>query len=346
MSSSFECNICHCKFTRRKDSVNLFCPLCYSRDILLKSSDFLISTPLLKRLIVGELVLIAIVLAMVLLHQHEGPRISRVNFDKANHTISVIVKGSALNKVLDYSIDYGKTYQNNKTFSVQNPGSYIIVVRDDKNRKTVWGDPIVFAEGDFSNTEATNSILPPHITGIEPVNETEYGEDNGRIIIHIRGGKKPVKYSIDGGQSLSNDSVFNNLKPEKYNIFIIDDDSHIDTYFEPITIEKGDIPQPLHILNPPQSKSLIEDKLNRLFADPDNTGLNDSIVRYFSSQTMKVDCELTGVSSNNPYQLYQFLQRRFDGEPGTKRLKVLEVGYDGQNRINKLKIKEISISGN
>jgi hypothetical protein len=58
---------------------------------------------------------------------------------------------------------------------------------------------------------------------------------------------------------------------------------------------------------------------------------------------MNVDCELIGIPPNTPYQLFQFLQRRYEGQPGSKRIQVLDIGYDNMNRINKLKIMETRV---
>jgi len=247
---------------------------------------------------------------------------------------------------MEYSFDNGKTFQNNRTYYVKQPGTYIIVVRDYKNRKAVWGIPEVFNKEDLDLIDPSTSPALPQITGVEPIDETVQGSNGGKIIIHSIYGKKPIRYSINGGQSFFSDSIFSNLSPGRYNIYIIDDASHIDTWPDPITLIQGIAPTEEHSTLPPPSKSMIENKLNRLFAEPDNTSLKDSVQGYFISQTMNVECELVGIPPNTPYQLYQFLQRRYEGQPGTKRIQVLDIGYDNMRRINRLSIRETRITNN
>jgi hypothetical protein len=299
----------------------------------------------LKKLILAELILIVLVLTIFILNSGDL-KISSVNIDKKEHSIYVTVNTASLKRNLEYSFNSGKTYQNNRNFYVQQPGTYIIVVKDNKNRKAVWDVPITFSEEDFNIMTDPAIIQPPHIKGVEPVNETVKGKNDGKIFIHAVGGKKPIKFSIDGGPTLSDDSIFINLSPGSYNVYIIDDASHIENYFDPITISQG-LPLPEeHIKIQSQTRSMIESKLNRLFADPDNTLLRDSIQGYFINQTMNVECELVDIPPNTPYQLYQFLQRRYEGQPGTKRIEVLDVGYDHLKRINKLKVKETRVGIN
>lgn len=346
MSASFECRTCNHNFSAKKFNKNLICPFCGSEDIFEKSTEYLISTTLLKKLILTELILIVIILGILIIRQNDGPKISKVEIDKAHQIISVTVKSSSLGRELEYSFNNGKTYQNNKSYYVRQPGTYIIVVRDFKNRKTVWNIPVTFNKDEINHSVDPAIIPPPQITGVEPGNETVQGGNDGRIIIHTINGKKPIKYSLDGGKSFSNDSIFNNLAPGKYNIYIIDDASHIDTWSDPIILTQGITGPEEHITLQTQTRSMIENKLNRLFSEPDNTLLKDSIQKLFINQTMYVECELIDIPPKTPYQLYQFLQRRYEGQPGTKRIQVLDIGYDPLKRINKLKVRETRVSIN
>lgn len=345
MSTSFECKTCHYSFTIKKFNKNLRCPFCGSGDLFVKPVDYLISVALLKKLILVELILVVIVLTIFILTSRDL-KISSVDINKKNNSISVTLNSASLKRRVEYSFNSGKTYQNNRNFYVQQPGTYIIVVRDNKNRKDVWNIPITFSKEDLNAMTGPVRFQPPHIKGVEPVNETVKGKNDGKIIIHAIDGKKPIKYSIDGGNTLADDSIFINLSPGSYNVRIIDDASYIENYFEPINLSQGlPAPEPHTKIKPP-SRFIIESKLNRLFAEPDNTLLRDSIQGYFINLTMNVDCELVDIPPNTPYQLYQFLQRRYEGQPGTKRIQVLDLGYDNMKHINKLRVKETRVSVN
>jgi len=329
-------------------AVNQTCPVCGSTNISKKSSEYLISTPLLKKLILIELLLIAFILTIVTLRYLDGPIIRNVDVDIKNHSIQVITKASIFQRKLEYSFDNGKTYQTNSNLQVQQPGTYAIVIRNDKDRKSVWQTPITFTENDFDM--ATTALIihsdaqPPHITGVEPINESIQGINDGQIVIHIIDGKKPIRYSIDGGLSFSDDSIFSNLEPGRYSVYVIDDDSQIDTWPDPVLLSQGSSEAIVESRLVPPSLNDVETLLNRLFSDPENDTLRDSLQSYFISQTMNVDCELIGIPPNTPYQLFQFLQRRYEGQPGSKRIEVLDIGYNDMNRVNKLRIRESRVS--
>ena len=345
MSISLICNVCHHCFTVRKSESNHICPVCGSINVSKRSSDYFVSTPLLKKLILSEILLIAFIVAAISLFSFDVPRITKVETDKEDHSINVTVKSSFSKRRLEYSFDNGKTYQNNNSYKVQKPGTYIIVVRDDKNRKNEWEIPVTFNDEDF-DTDNTQSIAaasfnyPPQITGVETINESIQGLNDGQIIIHTVHGDKPIRYSIDGGFSFSSDSIFSNLEPDSYSISVVDEASHIDKWTDPVLINQG-VAETEKSQAP--SRNHVENLLNRLFSDPDNKILRDSLQSFFANQTMNVDCELIGIPPNTPYQLFQFLQRRYEGQPGSKRIQVLDIGYDNMNRINKLKIMETRV---
>jgi hypothetical protein len=299
---------------------------------------------LLKKLILSELILIALVLIIATLRLVEGPKISTVKVNLDEHSINVMAKASFLKGRLEYSFDNGKTYQNKDNIQVQQPGSYIIVLRDNKGRKDVWETPVIFTDKDFEGFAMPAAHPPsaqaPQITGVEPINESIQGMNDGQIIIHTAYGHKPIRYSIDGGQSFSDDSIFSNLEPGIYSVSVVDNDSHIGTWPDPVQIDQGFINTEEEIRSQPPSQTQVESLLNSLFLDPENNSLRDSLQGYFVSQTMIVECELIGIPPNTPYQLFQFLQRRFEGQPGSKRIQVLDIGYDNMNRINSMRIRE------
>jgi len=344
MSIRLKCNTCHHEFTVRELGSDQQCPFCSSTSISKITGAYLISTPLLKKLIISEIIVIALIMAMITLRYLEGPKIKKVVANKNDHLISISVKAALSKRKLEYSMDNGKTYHNNNILKVTKPGTYRIVVRDENRRKKEWDIPVIFSDEDFeifaTQSVADFSAPPPQITGVEFVNESIQGMNDGQIIIHTIDGRKPIRYSIDGGQTFSDDSIFSNLEPERYSIYVVDNDSQINTWPDPVLINQGVVVTEEDIHSQLPSRNLVESILNRLFSDPENNALRDSLQSYFVSQTMNVDCELVGIPPNTPYQLFQFLQRRYEGQPGSKRIQVLDIGYNNKNLINRLQIRE------
>jgi hypothetical protein len=221
----------------------------------------------------------------------------------------------------------------------------MIVVRDDKKKTAAWAVPQIFTKEDFDKID-TATIRPIQITGVEYIDETLKDKNDGQIKIHTINGKKPVKYSIDSGQNYLNDSIFNKLKPGKYFIQVEDGLGQIASWPDTISIIPGnsivigDDSDDGSIFKRPL-KEVVESKLDSLFSDPDNKVLRDAVLTFFPNQTMLIDCELIGIPQGTSYQLFQFLQRRFEGLAGSKRIVVLDIGYDASNHVNKLKVKEI-----
>lgn len=347
MSIRLKCNKCHHEFTVKKLGSDLSCPFCNSANISKKTGAYLISTPLLKKLIIIEVIAIILIMSLIAVRYSEGPKIKKVVANREDHLINVTVNTSLINTKLEYSFDNGKTYQNINVFKVTQPGTYKIIVRDNRNRKHEWDIPVIFSDEDFEILSAESSpyllFPPPQIKGVELINESIQGMHDAQIIIHSVDGRKPIRYSIDGGLSFSNDSIFSNLKPGEYTVYVVDNDSQIDTWPDPVLLIQGADKKAELVRYQPPSIHMVENILNKLFSDPDNNILRDSLQGYFVNQTMNVDCELVGIPPNTPYQLFQFLQRRYEGQPGSKRIEVLDIEYDNMNRINKLKVKETRV---
>lgn len=347
MSTGLICRNCH----RRNDGTNLMegnaCPYCGSRDLARMNGDYLITSPTLKKLVLAEIIIIGILLGIIALRT-DGPRISKVTVDKESRSILVTVKKAFLKNSLEYSFDNGKTYQVNPVLIVTEPGTYSVVVKDKKGKRDYWQEQVVFSDENLPDqvTGTLSSVTPSaplQIRSVNLTNESGRGRNDGSISIHTINGRKPVRYSIDGGASFSFDSIFINLAPGRYNIMASDIDDHIDIYHDPVEVKEGLAASSgtSHYEQRP-SVSLIEEKINRLFSDPENNALKDSLLRFFISQTMNVECELIGIPNNTPYQLFQFLQRRFEGQPGTKRVQIIDLGFDEMNRINRMRIREKS----
>ncbi len=347
MSIRLKCNKCHHEFTVVKLGSDLSCPFCSSANISAKTGAYLISTPLLKKLIVVEIIVITLIISLIAVRYSEGPKIKNVVANKKDHLINVAVNTSLLKTKLEYSFDNGKTYQNNNVYKVTQPGTYKIIVRDERNRKNEWNIPVTFSDEDFEILAEHSSpdllILPPQITGVELINESIQDRRDGQIIIHSIDGRKPIRYSIDGGLTFSDDSIFSNLEPGRHTVYVVDNDSQIDTWPDPILLIQGAYKEAEFARHQPPSLHKVENILNKFFSDPDNNILRDSLQGYFVNQTMNVECELIDIPPNTPYQLFQFLQRRYEGQPGSKRIQVLDIGYDNMNRINKLKVKETRV---
>ncbi len=74
------------------------------------------------------------------------------------------------------------------------------------------------------------------ISSVESVNVKCFGENNGSIVIHGKGGTKPYTFSVDGGVTFQNDSTFNALIPDVYNPVIKDANGCLTPAAAPVTI--------------------------------------------------------------------------------------------------------------
>lgn len=121
---------------------------------------------------------------------------------------SLQVQGSGGTPPLTYSIDSGATFQSSGTFNNLIAGSYDIIVQDvngcDRYQQFTINEP-----------------NPPAVDLIE-TDPKQCGFTNGEIRIFASGGSNPYQYSIDGGNSFSNTSVFSNLDSGTYFIQVLD----------------------------------------------------------------------------------------------------------------------------
>lgn len=123
---------------------------------------------------------------------------------------SIIVYISGGTKPYQYSKNGGISYQSDSIFSGLMPDDYDITVRDANNCAMVVG---------------TYTIDEPEEIDIYDVSTSNVicnGDNDGTITIHVTGGTPSYEYSINGGSSYQNDSVFNSLAPGSYSIRVSD----------------------------------------------------------------------------------------------------------------------------
>lgn len=345
MSARFKCNQCLNEFTVTEDMGSQSCPYCGSFDVIEKSGGIKFNASGFKKFRIPVLILLAIFLIILFWPNPKCPTIKEVNADRMDCRITVTAE-PCRGTTVKYSFDNGKSYQQGRVYRVGEPGTFYIMVKDDKNRTAKWSVPITFSEQDLAICEGTPPPLPVQIARVDKSDETDCDLNDGRIEITTKDGARPIEFSIDNGQSWSADSVFSNLIPGNYMVRVKDANTSEDVWPDTLIIIEFTIGCNGPPLPPPPSMREVENRINELFNDPDSRTLLDSVNVLFASQTMSVDCELINIPANTPYQLFQFLQRRFDGKPGTKRIEVIDIGYDNGNRVNRMKVREIPVSGN
>ena len=335
MSARYRCNQCLHEFTVSEDMGSQSCPYCGSFELTEKSGGLGINSVKLKKLLFPALAFIGILVLIIILKgcPPPPPGIKNVEYDTVRNRITVTANSSTKGGKLEYSFDNGKTWQTSRVFQAQDPGTHIIVVKDNRNNTTSWGPPITVIPGE---DPPPPQCLPPELVGVEIVSETVRGLNDGQIKIHTLNGCRPLEFSINNGLNWTKDSVFMSLQPGIYFAEVKDSLTRTARWQDTIRIERG--PQ----TGTPPSKQETEDKINKLFNDPDNRQLLDSVNALFISKTMNVECELIGITPNTPYQLFQFLERRFEGKPGTKRIEIIDFGTSG-SRISRLRVKEVPV---
>jgi len=108
-----------------------------------------------------------------------------------------------------YSIDGGQTFVSASLFSSLSPGTYEIVVVD-LTMECVYETTIVLGACSLDAEVATSIASGEEST-------------DGMITITVVGGVAPFQYSIDGGETFGNSTVFNDLAPGTYYVEVKDD---------------------------------------------------------------------------------------------------------------------------
>lgn len=346
MSARFKCNTCLQEFGDSTGSQS--CPFCGSSDIVEKSGGIFFNFSSLKKFIIPAAIVIAIIIVFLILRGCSGGglKIKEVNLDKKKCKLTVVMEKAPAKAVLQYSFDNGKTFQNNKNMLVKKSGTYLIVVRDDKKHRAAWPVPFTFRKDDICDCFKTSTdchpidtVPPPQIIGYEKTDEAT--GNGGQIIMHVIYGQSPIKYSIDSGKTYQPDSIFNHLRHGKYKLLAVDSLSRIGNYFEDIIIEPRIVVTGGETIKIPK-RTDVEAKLNDLFMNPDDRASLDAVNKLFVNQTMRVDCDLIGIPKGTDYQLFQFLQRRYEGRQGSKKIEVQDLKCDkSTGKINYIRLREI-----
>ncbi|MEL7222094.1 MAG: gliding motility-associated C-terminal domain-containing protein, partial [Bacteroidota bacterium] len=139
--------------------------------------------------------------------------INALNAFCSGNTASLSISASSEAAPLNYSID-GLSFQTNNTFDNLLAGIYTISVVDANN---------CLVTQDFELAAAP----VPEITAIS-IDDTSCGENNGSITISTEGGLGMISYSVDG-INFQASSTFDNLVPDEYRVFVIDENTCSDT---------------------------------------------------------------------------------------------------------------------
>lgn len=125
-----------------------------------------------------------------------------------NGAINIFAYGGI--EPLSFSIDSGITYRSNTSFSNLYAGKYHIFIKDKNNcmqlREKVISEPPLLH---------IDSVLHTDVT-------TCNGDNSGMITAYASGGIAPLKYSIDGGTTYQNSSIFPGLKAGTHQIIVKD----------------------------------------------------------------------------------------------------------------------------
>jgi gliding motility-associated-like protein len=107
---------------------------------------------------------------------------------------------------IEYSIDGGQTWQTNNIFEDLPSNQYQIIIRDTERINCIAEDEIIIVLDEESLQENTINITPPSACDFEDAN------------FEIFNSILEVEYSIDGGQTWQNTSLFANLSAGIYEL--------------------------------------------------------------------------------------------------------------------------------
>ena len=134
--------------------------------------------------------------------------ISHASSSSANDAVITINTNSGLSSY-QYSIDGGETFTDSNTFDNLAPGNYNVFV--------LGSTGLCFYQQTVSVEACDFSSVDIEATSVSSVVST-----NGSIIITPTSGEGPYQYSIDGGQTFSQNNVFSNLAVGDYNVVVTD----------------------------------------------------------------------------------------------------------------------------
>lgn len=108
---------------------------------------------------------------------------------------------------LDGGATYSSTYNNQTNFTVNNPGTYDLLVRD--------------ANGCTKSASVSVEDLPPPEYNVTATDASCGSSDDGRIQVNVTNGNGyELAYSINNGGSYRSGNVFNDLAPGSYDVVI------------------------------------------------------------------------------------------------------------------------------
>ena len=122
-----------------------------------------------------------------------------------------------------YSINNGQTFSDSNTFENLMPGNYSV---------------FVLGAAGLCSYQQTVSVEACNLTSvdIEATSVSSVVSTNGSIVITPTSGEGPYQYSIDGGQTFSQNNVFSNLAVGDYNV-VVKDIADICSYEVDVPIE-------------------------------------------------------------------------------------------------------------
>ena len=134
--------------------------------------------------------------------------ISHATSSSANDGVITINTNSGLSSY-QYSIDGGETLTDSNTFDNLPPGDYNVFVLGSTGLCS-FQQTVSVTACDFSSVD----ILATSVSSVVST--------NGSIVITPTSGEGPYQYSIDGGQTFSQNNVFSNLAVGDYNVVVTD----------------------------------------------------------------------------------------------------------------------------
>ncbi|TVR80267.1 MAG: hypothetical protein EA412_04980 [Chitinophagaceae bacterium] len=137
-------------------------------------------------------------------------QLAHTTCDFENGLIEISSTGGTGN--IEYSIDFGITFQNDPLFQDLNAGNYILIAQDDES-----------CLSDTLQVEILPSTSPD--LQIDDISHPTCLLNDGQTIVSTTSGSGNVEYSIDNGVSFQSNNIFDNLAPGSFEIFAIDDDN-------------------------------------------------------------------------------------------------------------------------
>ncbi|PXX28214.1 T9SS type B sorting domain-containing protein [Arenibacter sp. ARW7G5Y1] len=125
-------------------------------------------------------------------------------------SVDITIDASGGTGPYEYSVNggaFGGSFATSTTHTVNSPGTYNIVVRDDN--------------GCTKNAVVDVENIPPPVYNISSIDANCGGSNNGSITVNVTNSNGyNLEYSINNGGTFQNSNVFSNLAPGNYDIVI------------------------------------------------------------------------------------------------------------------------------